>query len=403
MTFPFPLVRIAAFSGLVLAVPAPDAPAQSPEAQFTDALKIFQRARDGDSGQIEPAIAAFDALARAEPQQPLYTAYLGSAQGLRAREAWFPWNKLRYAEEGLDRIDRALAALQPEHDRASLRGVPVSLETRLVAASTFLAVPDAIFHRRAAAKKLLEELLRHPALAAAPAGFRAAVHVQGARAAKEDGRAQGERTHLKQVLSLAGSGPEAELVALTGPSGSGKSTLLNLCGLIDAPDAGEREIAGVAIDGCAELQLTRLRREKLGFVFQSFNLVPVMSAYDNVEYPLILLGLPRAERRARVGDALARVGLGGLAARLPDALSGGQRQRVAIARALVKSPALVIADEPTGNLDSATAAQIVELLRSLARERGAAAVVATHDERMTRYCDRVLRLVDGEMQDGEPR
>jgi len=194
-----------------------------------------------------------------------------------------------------------------------------------------------------------------------------------------------------------------ELVALTGPSGSGKSTLLNLCGLIDAPDAGEREIAGVAIDGCAELQLTRLRREKLGFVFQSFNLVPVMSAYDNVEYPLILLGLPRAERRARVGDALARVGLGGLAARLPDALSGGQRQRVAIARALVKSPALVIADEPTGNLDSATAAQIVELLRNLARERGAAALVATHDERMTRYCDRVLRLVDGEMQDGEPR
>ncbi len=189
-----------------------------------------------------------------------------------------------------------------------------------------------------------------------------------------------------------------ELVALTGPSGSGKSTLLNLCGLIDAPDAGEREIAGVPIDGCAELQLTRLRREKLGFVFQSFNLVPVMSAYDNVEYPLLLLGLPTAERRARVEEALARVGLSGLAARLPDALSGGQRQRVAIARALVKSPLLVIADEPTGNLDSGTAAQIVELLRNLVHERGAAAVVATHDERMTRYCDRVLRLVDGELQ-----
>jgi len=189
-----------------------------------------------------------------------------------------------------------------------------------------------------------------------------------------------------------------ELVALTGPSGSGKSTLLNLCGLIDAPDEGAREIAGVPIAGCSEIQLTRLRREKVGFVFQSFNLVPVMSVYDNVEYPLLLLGSAKAERRTRVEEALARVGLGALTGRLPDTLSGGQRQRVAIARALVKSPTLVIADEPTGNLDSATAAQIIELLRELAHERGAAAVVATHDERMTRYCDRVLRLVDGEMR-----
>jgi len=210
MTFSLPLLRLAAFSGLVLAVAALDAPAQSSEAPFIDALKVFQLARDGDPGQIEPAIAAFDALARAEPQQPLYAAYLGSAHGVKAREAWMPWNKLRYAEEGLDHIDRALAALQPEHDRLSMRGVPVSLETRLVAARTFFAVPDAIFHRRAAAKKLLEELFRHPALAAAPAGFRAAVHMQGARAAKEDGRAEDERTHLKQVLSLAGSGPEVE-------------------------------------------------------------------------------------------------------------------------------------------------------------------------------------------------
>jgi putative ABC transport system ATP-binding protein len=189
-----------------------------------------------------------------------------------------------------------------------------------------------------------------------------------------------------------------EMLALTGPSGSGKSTLLNLCGLVDTPDAGSREIAGLPVDRYSAAQLTRLRRERIGFVFQSFNLVPVMSAYENVEYPLLLLGLPSVERKKKILDALDRVGLSGLEKRLPDELSGGQRQRVAIARALVKSPALVIADEPTGNLDSATATQIVGLLRELTRERGVAAVVATHDERMTRHCDRVLRLVDGEMR-----
>src|SRR5258706_1461898 len=189
-----------------------------------------------------------------------------------------------------------------------------------------------------------------------------------------------------------------EMLALTGPSGSGKSTLLNLCGLVDTPDSGTRAIAGLALDRYSAAQLTRLRRQRIGFVFQSFNLVPVMSAYENVEYPLLLLGVSSAERKKKIQDALGRVGLAELGHRLPDALSGGQRQRVAIARALVKAPALVIADEPTGNLDSATAMQIVELLRELTRERGVAAVIATHDERMTRHCDRMLRLVDGEMR-----
>ncbi len=186
-----------------------------------------------------------------------------------------------------------------------------------------------------------------------------------------------------------------ELLALTGPSGSGKSTLLNLCGLIDTPDEGEREIDGSGVSGLNEIELTLLRRRKIGFVFQGFNLVPVMTAFDNVEYPLLLLGVPAAQRLSRVATALARVGLAGFERRLPDALSGGQRQRVAIARALVKEPRLVIADEPTGNLDSVTAAQIVDLLREIARERGAAVLVATHDDRMTRHCDRVLRLTDG--------
>lgn len=200
---------------------------------------------------------------------------------------------------------------------------------------------------------------------------------------------------LRGVSLDAGAG---EMLALTGPSGSGKSTLLNICGLIDTPDAGEREIAGMNVNGCSEGKLTQLRRELVGFVFQSFNLVPVMSVFDNVEYPLLLLGIPAPERRRRVRETLARVGLAEFERRLPDALSGGQRQRVAIARALVKSPSLVIADEPTGNLDSATAAQIVDLLRELAHERGAAVVVATHDDRMSNHCDRVLRLTDGELQ-----
>jgi putative ABC transport system ATP-binding protein len=206
------------------------------------------------------------------------------------------------------------------------------------------------------------------------------------------------QTRVQALRGVSFELGRGELVALTGPSGSGKSTMLNLCGLIDAPDEGEREIAGTSVGGYSEIQLTQLRREKVGFVFQGFNLVPVMTVFDNVEYPLLLLGVPAAQRRETVRAILARVGLAEFESRLPDALSGGQRQRVAIARALVKSPLLVIADEPTGNLDSATAAQIVDLLRELAHERGAAVVVATHDGRMTDHCDRVVRLVDGELR-----
>jgi putative ABC transport system ATP-binding protein len=186
-----------------------------------------------------------------------------------------------------------------------------------------------------------------------------------------------------------------EMLALTGPSGSGKSTLLNLCGLIDTPDAGEIRLQGQAVQVLDETRRTLLRRDLLGFVFQSFNLVPVMTVADNVDYPLFLAGVVPAERQRRVAEALERVGLGEHAQHRPDALSGGQRQRVAIARALVKRPALVIADEPTASLDSHTADQVLGLMRERCHAEGAAFVIATHDDRLTRRCDRIVRLLDG--------
>ena len=189
-----------------------------------------------------------------------------------------------------------------------------------------------------------------------------------------------------------------ELLALTGPSGSGKSTLLKLCGLIDTPDAGEIMLGGTAVQGLGEQARTLLRRDALGFVFQSFNLVPVMTVAENVDYPLFLAGVPAAERRDRVAQQLAAVGLQAHAHHRPDALSGGQRQRVAIARALVKRPRLVIADEPTASLDSHTADQVLDLMRARGQAEGAAFVIATHDSRLTRRCDRVVALLDGRIQ-----
>ncbi|MET0351373.1 MAG: ABC transporter ATP-binding protein [Rhizobacter sp.] len=189
-----------------------------------------------------------------------------------------------------------------------------------------------------------------------------------------------------------------ELLALTGPSGSGKSTILNLCGLIDTPDEGAVFLGDVAVPTNDEAERTRLRRDALGFVFQSFNLVPVMTVAENVDYPLFLAGVGAKERRARVAAQLEAVGLQDHAAHRPDALSGGQRQRAAIARALVKRPRLVIADEPTASLDSVTATQVLDLMRERGHAEGAAFVIATHDSRLTDRCDRVLALRDGRLQ-----
>ena len=189
-----------------------------------------------------------------------------------------------------------------------------------------------------------------------------------------------------------------EFAALTGPSGSGKSTLLNVCGLIDQPDSGTIRIDEQATGQLTEKELTLIRREKIGFVFQGFNLVPVMTAFENVEYPLFLGGAGIKERRERVREILSQVGLSELAQRRPDELSGGQRQRVAIARALVKQPRLVVADEPTANLDSTTATQIIDLMHELGRSHGTTFLIATHDARVTTRCDRSIVLTDGVLQ-----
>ena len=189
-----------------------------------------------------------------------------------------------------------------------------------------------------------------------------------------------------------------EMLALTGPSGSGKSTILNVAGLIDAPDQGEILLRGAAVGGLPARDAALLRRDAIGFVFQSFNLVPVMTVAENVDYPLFLAGVEAAERRERVDAMLRAVGLHEHAKHRPDALSGGQRQRVAIARALVKRPALVIADEPTASLDSHTADQVLDLMREQGHAHGAAFLVATHDARLLGRCDRAIALLDGVIQ-----
>ena len=191
---------------------------------------------------------------------------------------------------------------------------------------------------------------------------------------------------------------EGEMVALTGPSGSGKTTLLGICGLIETQDAGEVSLSGRAVGGLSDAEKTLVRRESVGYVFQGFNLVPVMSAWENVEYPLVLEGVTAKERKRRVDEILAEVGLVDHVKHKPDQLSGGQRQRVAIARALIKRPVLVVADEPTASLDSKTAEQILSMMRDLGERMGTSFLIATHDAWLMVKCNRVLSLLDGAIQ-----
>jgi len=193
-----------------------------------------------------------------------------------------------------------------------------------------------------------------------------------------------------------------EFLAVTGASGSGKSTLLHLLAGLAHPTAGRVAIDGVAIADLGDDALTRLRRRRIGIVFQSFNLLPVLTAVENVALPLAVDGVPRAEAEARARKALERVGVGHRAAHRPSEMSGGEQQRTAIARALVAEPVIVLADEPTGNLDSVSGEQVIRLLRSLCDEGGRTILMVTHDERHARIADRVLRLSDGRIVAAEP-
>jgi ABC-type lipoprotein export system ATPase subunit len=205
----------------------------------------------------------------------------------------------------------------------------------------------------------------------------------------------GPRPVLHEVGFRVGAG---ERVALTGPSGSGKSTLLNCLGGVDRPDRGLIRIAGVDITVLDDTGLSILRRERIGTVFQFFHLLPTLSAAENIELPLQLLGVPRLRRQPQVEDALRRVGIVHRRDALPSELSGGEQQRVAIARALIHRPALLLADEPTGNLDSANGRLILDLLREVTDETGTALVLVTHSDEAAAICHRTLHLHDGRLR-----
>lgn len=199
--------------------------------------------------------------------------------------------------------------------------------------------------------------------------------------------------HALQNASVAVG--QGEYVAITGPSGSGKSTLLHLMGALDKPTSGEILMDGQPVTTLDDSSLARIRRDRIGFIFQSFNLIPVLSVYGNVEFPLLLQKTPKKERQDRVRAILDRVGLGARVDHKTEELSGGQRQRVAIARALVTNPSVVISDEPTANLDSKTGREIIELMQTLNEEQRVTLVFATHDRGIVADARRVVSVLDG--------
>lgn len=200
--------------------------------------------------------------------------------------------------------------------------------------------------------------------------------------------------------SLSLSVEAGERVALLGPSGCGKSTLLNLLGGLDRPDAGEVRLLEESLSQASPKRLAQLRREKVGSIFQFFHLIPTLTARENVELPLQLLGMNPALRRRRVEDLLERIGLTSRAEAWPAELSGGEMQRVAVARALAPRPAVLLADEATGNLDQASGEAVLRLLRELTEQEGAALVMVTHAEHAAAICHRTLRMVDGRLEGG---
>jgi len=209
------------------------------------------------------------------------------------------------------------------------------------------------------------------------------------------------RTEMVETFALRHFDLEVaagEFVAVTGPSGSGKTTFLTIAGLLEAFSGGSYRLDGVDVSGMNDDQRSRIRNQKIGFIFQAFNLIPDLDVQDNVEVPLRYRGLPAAERRKRAADALSRVGLAARARHYPAELSGGQQQRVAIARALAGQPKLLLADEPTGNLDSQMARSVMDLLEELHRE-GATIVMVTHDPQLAARAQRNVHVIDGQVVD----
>jgi putative ABC transport system ATP-binding protein len=204
---------------------------------------------------------------------------------------------------------------------------------------------------------------------------------------------------LKDITFDVGAGT---MVALVGRSGSGKTTLLNMIGGLDSPDSGTVLVDGTEVTGLDEAGRSRLRRDSVAYVFQTFGLVPVLTAAENIGVPLRMRRTPRAEREKRVALLLELVGLAGHAGQRPDELSGGQQQRVAIARALAASPRLLVADEPTGQLDAETGLSVMALLRGVVESEGVTALISTHDEVMMRLADRVVRISDGRIAGEAP-
>jgi putative ABC transport system ATP-binding protein len=203
-----------------------------------------------------------------------------------------------------------------------------------------------------------------------------------------------------KVTAIAGISmaiPRRRFAMIVGPSGSGKTTLLNLIGCIDKPSTGSVEVAGEAVGRLSDNKLTDFRARNIAFIFQNFSLYPVLSAYENVEYPLLLIGMSAKERRERTMGMLEAVGLAGQAKQRPNQLSGGQKQRVAIARALVKHPEIVLADEPTANLDSQTGAQIIELMRKMQHEQEVSFIFASHDPQLISHAEETYLIRDGRL------
>jgi len=203
------------------------------------------------------------------------------------------------------------------------------------------------------------------------------------------------RTVVKALRGVSLEIARGEFLCIAGPSGSGKTTLLNLIGCLDKPTSGRILIEGQDVSELSPKELAWVRRRRLGFVFQTFNLVPVLTAYENIELPLLLVGVGASERRRRVYALLEALGISELAHHRPDEMSGGQQQRVSIARALITEPALVLADEPTANLDSETGKAIIELMHELNRTRGTTFVFSTHDPKVMERASRLVHIRDG--------